>query len=361
MRLNVSPTRSVREWLYRRIRRDQYSFGNRIALVLLLIAVTVGIGTAGYMLIEGWHVHDALFMTVTTMSTVGYGEVHPLSRAGERFTVVLIFAGVGLLAYAFSTIADFIVAGELRGFLRKRRLQGAIDNMQNHFIICGFGRVGREIATTLRESGRPAVVIEQNQALIQYLEEAGYNFIQGDATLDASLQQAGIERARGLCTCLPNDADNLFAVLTARMLNPSLYIVSRANIEENEEKFKVAGANQTINPYTIAGARMASQLLQPTVAEFLDAAMQRNVPDLNILEFAIAGGSAIDGQTVAESNIRKLTGANVLAVHRRDGTVVTDLSDDLCFAAGDGLIGLGTALQLQALEALAQGNTAHEE
>ena len=358
MRLNFNPTRSVRTWFYQRLWRNQYSFGNRIAIVLLLIATTVGIGTAGYMLLEGWHVHDALFMTITTMSTVGYGEVHPLSRAGERFTVVLIFAGVGLLAYAFSTIADFIVAGELRGFVRRRRLQGAIDRMQAHYIICGFGRVGREVAATLRDSNVEAVVIEQDQGLVQYLEETGYNYIQGDATLDATLQQAGIDRARGLCTCLPSDADNLFAVLTARMLNPSLYIIARANLDENEEKFKVAGANQTINPYTIAGARMASQLLQPTVAEFLDAAMHRNVPDLNILEFAISRNSPLDGRTFVESHIRKQTGANVLAVRRTDGTVVTDMADDLRFKGGDRLIGLGTRPQLQALEVLARGDDA---
>lgn len=306
-------------------------------------------GTVGYMVIEGWEWRDALFMTVITLSTVGYGEVRPLTPLGEAFTILLILLGVGGVAYTFSTLADYLIAGELNGILRRQRMGRAINRLRNHYIICGYGRVGQQVAQGLRANHYEVVVIDAGDEHVAEFEREGIHYVIGDATSDPVLQQAGIEHASGLCTCLPNDATNVFVVLSARTFNANLYIISRSNQPESERKLRIAGANQVINPYLITGHRMAAQLLHPGVVEFLEVIMRTGDLELRIEETKIGAESPMRGKTLAECHVRSETGVNVLAVRRGDGRLFTHLSPDFVLQVGDVLIGLGTQPQLTLL------------
>jgi voltage-gated potassium channel len=325
----------------------------------VVLALTLGLvmgGTLGYILIEGWSWEDALFMTVTTLATVGYGEVNPLTSMGRLFTMLLILSGVGVLAYSFAVICDYLIAGELNGMLRRQRMKRVIGQLQHHYIICGFGRVGQQVVEGLRANGHALVVIDSDPDYSAQLDQWGVAHIEGDATDDQVLQQAGIERARGLCTCLPNDAANVFIVLSARTLNPGIFIIARGNQPASERKLRIAGANQVINPYQITGHRMAALLLHPGVVEFLDVIMRRGELELRIEEITIGPTSDLNGRSLADSRVRSETGVNVLAVRRRDGKLCLDLHTDLRLEAGDALIGLGTEPQLAALAGHAHDN-----
>lgn len=317
--------------------------------VLILLTSLLVVGTLGYMFIEGWPWRTALFMTVITISTVGYGEEIPLSVRGEYFTMALIVMGVGAAAYTFTTFTDYIVAGELRGALRRQRMKREISKLTDHFVICGYGRVGRQVGESLRESGYAVVVLDSDPKVAEELEERTIPHILGSAAEDELLQEAGIGRARGLASCLPQDADNVFVVLSARALNPDLVIIARSNQVESTTKLRIAGADQIINPYLITGRRMAAQLVHPNVVEFLDVVMQRGELELRIEELTIAAGSSLDGRTLAEAHVRSETGVNVLAVRRRDGSIHTSVGPDFPISAGDTLICLGTAEQLHTL------------
>jgi voltage-gated potassium channel len=331
--------------------RVKYFFGpdNRLLFVLGLVTALLLSGTIGYMVLEGWGWHDAFFMTVITLSTVGYGEVRPLTPLGESFTIVLILLGVGAVAYTFSTLADYIVAGELNGFLRRQRMMRNIGKLRNHYIICGYGRVGQQVVQGLRANNYDVVVIDAADENMTGLADNGVHYIVGDATSDPVLQQAGIEHASGLCTCLPNDATNVFVVLSARTFNPDLFIISRGNLPESERKLRIAGANQVINPYTITGHRMAAQLLHPSVVEFLDVIMRAGELELRIEEIKIGAASRMNGKSLAECNVRGDTGVNVLAIRRYDGRLYTHLPADFTLHVDDILIGLGTQPQLTRL------------
>ena len=331
---------------------------DRLIFVLGLAATLLASGTIGYMLIEGWGWHDAFFMTVITLSTVGYGEVRPLTELGETFTIVLILLGVGGVAYTFSTLADYIVAGELNGFLRRQRMMRDINKLRNHYIICGYGRVGQQVARGLRANNYDVVVIDIVDEHIGDFEEEGIYYVIGDAASDPVLQQAGIEHASGLCTCLPSDATNVFVVLSARTFNQNLFIISRGNLPESERKLRIAGASQVINPYTITGHRMAAQLLHPSVVEYLDVIMRAGDLELRIEELKISETSSMNGKSLLECNVRGDTGVNVLAIRRHDGRLYTHLPADFRLSADDILIGLGTQPQLSQL-AMRAGDQRH--
>ena len=329
------------------------SLSRRLIIVVSLFAGLIVIGTAGFMFIEGWPWIDALFMTVITLSTVGFGEVRPLSNSGEIFTIGLIVLGVGGAAYTFSTVADYIVAGELRGILRRQRMQKQIRQMSGHYIVCGLGRVGRRVAMDLKDNGADVVVVDHDVEATVQLEELGIPFVPGDASDDGVLSLAGIERARGFCTCLPGDADNVFAVLTARTLNRDLVIIARGDQAGSERKLRVAGADHVISPHTIGGHRMASQLLHPSVVEFLEVVMRQGNLELWIEEVVIDHGSDLENQTMADARIRTRSGANVLAVRRSDGSIFTDPGGSFSLQYQDRLIALGTPGQLISLADLA--------
>lgn len=318
-------------------------------------------GTIGYMLIEGWSWPEALFMTVITLSTVGYGEVQPLTMAGMLFSMVLILLGVGTVAYSFSAVADYIIAGELRGILRRQRMIREIGKLRDHYIICGYGRVGRQVVEGLRYDGYDVVVIEMDSDRAALLQEDLINHIVGDASEDRLLLEAGIERARGLFTCLRDDADNVLVTLSARTLNPSLFIIARSNSPSTEQKLHIAGANQVINPYLIAGTRMAAQMTHPGVVEFLDVVMRRQDLELHIEEITVGSDSDLNGRALANSRIRSSTGVNVLAVRRGQDRLFTDVAPEFRLEAGDVLICLGTSEQLAELadRAADQGKWTH--
>ncbi len=334
---------------------SEVSLLRRLIVVLGMFVAIILVGTTGYIMLEGWPWTDALYMTLITISTVGFGEIRPLSEQGRMFTAALIVMGVGGAAYTFSTVADYLIAGELRGVLRRQRMQKRIRQMQGHYIVCGFGRMGRQVAGELmRNESVDVVVVERNPELLEAIERLGAIPVHGDAAADGVLEQAGIERAAGLCVCLPHDADNVFTVLSARTLNRTMTIIARANSEESERKLRIAGATHVINPYAISGRRMARQLIHPSVMEFMDVVMHQGQVEFRIEEIQVKAGSSLDGKTLEECNVRRRTGVNVLAVRRPTGEILTNLAGDFLLRPGDVLIGLGTPKQLEALSRLAE-------
>jgi voltage-gated potassium channel len=319
---------------------------------VILLLITAG-GTAGYMLIEGWRVVESLYMTVITLSTVGFSEVRPLSSTGRIFTTGLIVAGVGAVAYLFGTISQYIVSGELTGSLRRSRMQKSLDAMSDHYIICGFGRVGQQVLEDLQKEHKPCVVIEEDGALLEAMEEE-FPHIGGDAADDEVLRRAGIERARGLVVVTGDDPTNLFVTLTAFTLNGKLSIVARANHPSTESKLLRAGATHVISPYRISGRRIATQLLYPSVADFLDVVMHSGDLELWLEQIDVHSDSDLHTKTVAEANVRQRTGSNILAVRRHaEGTILTNPAADMRFEPQDVVIALGTRAQLAALSKLA--------
>jgi voltage-gated potassium channel len=316
---------------------------------VILPTITIA-GTAGYMILEGWRFSDALYMTVITLSTVGFSEVSPLSPEGRVFTTLLIVAGVAAVAYLFSAISHHVVSGELHGTLRRRQMQRQIDSFSNHFIVCGYGQVGAQVVESLQQRGKKCVVIETD---IEGLENTDVTMISGNAEDDEVLRQAGIDRATGLVAATGDDASNLFITVSAHQLNKSLTIVARANYASSEAKLRYGGATHVISPHLMGGKRIATQLLYPSVTDFLDVVMHSGDLELWLEEFTLSAKCNLEGKTVAEGQVRQKTGANILAIRRFDGgSVLTNPPSELRFEPGDILIALGTRDQLKTLRAL---------
>jgi voltage-gated potassium channel len=326
-----------------------------LKLALFLVGV-VAAGTAGYMLVEGWTFLDALYMTVITLATVGYREVHALSTAGQVMTMVLIAAGFGIVLVFFVAVTEYIVSGALLGTLRRRRMQRDIDALRGHMIVCGYGRVGQHVVEDLLAKGERVVVVEERELPLSHLDERRL-LVVGDATDDATLERAGIARAHGLVAATGDDAVNIVLTLTARAMNPDLVIVARADHAATEAKLRRAGATRVISLYRIAGHRIAVQLRNPRVADFLETVMHGDV-ELLLEDVAVAAGSALAGRTLEEGRLREQAGVNVLAVAKAGGEHVSNPPGSLPLDAGDELIVLGTAAQLQALARLA-GSAGH--
>ena len=323
----------------------------------LLIMAVFALGIIGYRLIEEWTWLEALYMTAITLTTVGFGEVKPMSDAGRIFTVFLILLGVGAVAYGFSTVAQYVLASDLGPTLRRRRQMRMIRNLEDHIIVCGYGRVGRNVLETLRDGAENVVVIERDEDLVSTIREQGIAAVWGDATSDDTLREAGIERAKGLIACAGKDSDNLFMVLSARTLNPSLTIVARAVSPENESKMQRAGANRVVSPYQIGGRQMANFLSRPNVTEFLDFVTLDSGLELWLEELRIGSGSPLAGQTVVEANIRRATGATLVALVRNETGATLTPDESTRLEAGDELIVLGTRDQLARLENMVSGST----
>jgi voltage-gated potassium channel len=324
-------------------------FDRRLLSVIIILSVLLGVGSIGYSIIEKWSFRDSLFMTVITLSTVGYNEIYPLTPRGEVFTIFLIILGVGGAAYTFSTITDYIVAGELHGLLRRRRMRGKIERTENHYIVCGYGRVGQQVVDGLIENGREVVVIDRNPEPLRLLDTRDIAYLVGDASDDQVLQAAGIQRAQGLSSCLAEDATNVFVVLSARALNPDLTIIARSNVTDSAPKLRIAGADQIVNPYLITGRRMAAELINPTIVEFLDVVLQHGGLDLRIEEIVVGATGELAERSLGQCNVRGETGVNILAVRRKNEDIHTDLGPDFTLNAGDILISLGTPEQLSFL------------
>ncbi len=316
----------------------------QIGRLLLLMAVLLTVGTVGYRWLEGYPWGDAFYMTVITITTVGFGEVHPLSPAGRWFTVGIIFAGVSIGAYALGAVAEYLISGELQGIWERRRKMETLRKMNHHFIICGLGLVGEQVALELHRLGLPFVVVEKRPEAVERCREHGFLCVAGDPAEDSVLREVGVERAQGLVAVLETDADNLFVVLSARGLNPDLTIVAQAVSEDATAKLYRVGADRVVSPYAMAGHRLAGMLVRPYVIAFLDATLRSAELELWLEEIRVAEGSPLVGKTLAEADIRARSGANVLAIARDHKQV--DWSPNLRIRAGDVLIVLGRREQL---------------
>jgi voltage-gated potassium channel len=319
---------------------------------IVVIGVLLALGTTGYMTIEGWGFLDALYMTLTTLATVGFGEIHPLSQAGRAFTIGLIVLGVGGVLYTFTTVMQFVFEGHLGREWEQRRMQRRIDALRDHFILCGYGRVGRQVARDFIEDRIPFVLIDSQESRLEAAAADGCVTLRGDATDDDTLKRAGIARARGLVTCVQSDADNIFVTLSARALRHDLYIVARSDNEDAAPKLRRAGADRVVSPYSIGGRQMAMLAVRPAAVEFVDRVLSRADIELLLEDFAIAERSPLVGRTIAEIQQRVAPGVTVLAI-RRDQRLVTQPDPATDIRLGDEVVAFGTPEQLRALEGVA--------
>jgi voltage-gated potassium channel len=310
------------------------------ALVLVLVA-----GTVGYLLF-GFDLIDALFQTVITVSTVGFQSPHPLDSGSRIFTIVLILLGVGTALYTFSSVLEVLIEGHMRDLVRRRKMERDIARMERHVIVCGWGRVGREVAQFLANAGKEVVVIDRD---LELLSGVGHASVSGDATDDEVLQQAGIYRAATLIAALDTDAGNLYLTMASRSMRPDIQIIARVRTESSEPKLLRAGADRVVNPQLLGGDRMASFVLQPHVVDFVDVVMHDGTLKFRLEELAVSARSSLAGKTLRSVNVRDRTGALVLAIRRPDGTFITNPSTEDAIEAGDVLISVGTAEQLGSL------------
>ncbi|MCA0428080.1 MAG: potassium channel protein [Bacteroidetes bacterium] len=331
---------------------DERVSAYKLLSVLLLILVPVSIGVTGYMLIENASFLDALFMTITTVATVGYGEVFPLSDAGRIFTIFLILSNLGIVVYALSLLGRFVAEGHFFEHWKLKRMKDEIARLQNHVIVCGFGRNGQAACETLRKNGLKYVVIENRMELIQHgLEDASLEFyLNEDATHDETLLHAGINNARGLITTLPDDASNVYVTLTARELNANITIISRASAPASLSKLKRAGANNVIMPDRIGGAHMASLIVLPDIKEFIDVISGQGGADVQLEEYKVEKlQKGFPGNTCRDLGIRVITGANVIGLRNPDGSYEVNPDIDRKLSPDDKLIILGSNAQMQKL------------
>lgn len=317
----------------------------RIQLALGLVLGLILAGTIGYVAL-GFSVLDAVYQTVTTISTVGFREVRPLHTAGKIFTIVLILAGVSTALYAFSVVLEMLVEGHLRRHFERRRMERNIARMTGHTIVCGWGRVGRAVGNYLSGQGADVVVIDLDAARVA---QTPYPALVGDVTDDDVLHKAGLMRARALVAAINTDAENVYVTLSARELRPDLVIVARARTEESEPKLLRAGATRVVNPQRIGGQRIAAAALQPNVVEFLDVVMHDGSLEFRLEEVSIQPGSRLAGRTLYEAEIGDNTGALVLAIRDPDGTFLANPPLQTTLDVGHVLIAIGTGQQLSAL------------
>lgn len=320
----------------------------RLLVAATLLVAAIVVGTIGYAVLEGWPWFDALYMTVTTITTVGGGELRPLDVAGKWWTIVVVAFGFGALTYTVLAGFGYIIEGHLGAEVSQRRMRGRVAKMHDHFILCGYGRVGREIARDFTTERIAFVVIDINPDSLARAAADGVTVMNGNAADVATLQAAGIERARGLVTAVDDDADNIYVTLSARVLKPDLFIVSRANAEDAEQKLRLAGANRVISPYTIGGRRMASLATRPTAVEFVDTVLSANNGQLLLEDITIAAGSAWIGRALADL-FPHGDEAFVLAL-KRAGEMRFRPSPDTQLQAGDELVTAGPPEAIRALE-----------
>src|SRR2546427_6172374 len=322
-----------------------------LRLIGIALACVVLAGTAGFHFIFGWQWLDAFYMVVTTLTTIGYQEIHPLSSGGRVFNLALIFFGVALVFLAIGALTQALLEFELRSFFGRRRMERDIGRLSDHYIICGAGRVGRSAARELARRPVPFLVIEQNEAKAAHHSGEWLTLI-GDATQEATLREAHIERARGLVAATTTDATNLYIVLTARGLNPGLKIIARASEEDAEKHLLTAGADSVVSPYLFAGQRSAHSFVRPHVVSFLDTATTHLGMDLEIGEISVPKHSSFAGKTIESSRIRQDRGVIILAIKRESGMRFNPAPDDN-IQPGDYLIAMGEPSQLRQLEQMA--------
>jgi voltage-gated potassium channel len=322
--------------------------GPRLA-VLLLAAVLAG-GTLGYMVIERWNAWDAFYMTVTTVATVGFREVHPLSIGGQVFTIILIFSGVGTAFYTVTLLATLIVEGGLYRRFESRRVARMLEQITDHFILCGYGRIGSIIATELHQGGVPLVVVERDPTRATQATDRGWLALEADASREEVLAHAGIHRARGLIAAVGTDAENVFTVLTARVMRPDLFIIARVESDDAESKLRRAGADRVISPYRIGATHMVQTALRPAVVDFVRLATSSERLDLSMEQVHITDDSPLANQSIVEAGIRHRFGVIVVGIKRAGGSMEFNPAPEAIMRAGDELVVLGTTESVKALE-----------
>jgi voltage-gated potassium channel len=311
----------------------------RVVTALAVFGLLIAAGTAGYMLLEGWGFLDALFMTATTVTTVGYREVRPLDTSGKVFTIFLIFFGVGTAFYLLTTLVALVIEGDLGAALGISRMKGRIDQLRDHTILCGFGRVGEEIAQEFAERGLPLVVVESNPDAIARATEAGLLVVEGDAADDDVLASAGIVRARTLLAASDSDSGNTYITLNAKAMNPAVFVVARAGKPESEARVRRAGADRVISPYAIGGRRMALSAIQPNIVDFMDTLSVSRGGEQILAEIDVTTDSRLLGLYVR--HLLESTRVTVLGLWRSDGELIVGPREDVRIEAGDRLVVVG--------------------
>jgi voltage-gated potassium channel len=322
----------------------------RLAIIFIAMVVTLGGGTLGFVVIERYSVFDAFYMALTTVTTVGNGELRPLSHAGRVFNSDLILVGVITMLLAVGVMTQTIVELELNQFFGKRRIKGMIGKLEGHVIVCGYGRVGRGAADELRQAGVPFVVVDNNEDKLERAMRGGMLGVLADASRDETLRDCGIDRAKGLIATLASDADNLFLILTAKTLNPRLQLSARVNEESSEGKMRRAGADFVFAPYNSTGHRMAQSIVRPHVQQFLDFTTRNIGLDVGIEQVQVGQRCAFAGKTLAEMAVRRETGVIVLAIRRATGEMLFNPPPEASVTSGDHLIAMGEPQGLRKLE-----------
>ncbi len=332
----------------------RFSMISKMRYAVLLLALIFIIGTAGYMLIEKYSFLDSLYMTVITVATVGFGEVHPLSDGGKIFTMFLILSSMGIFIYSISVITTAIVDGEFRSYFKDFRINAEIKKMEKHVIVCGYGRNGNQAVAELASHGQAFVIIEQNAAIIKEASaNNGMHFIEGDATTDEILLKAGIKSAKAVITSLPLDADNLFVVLSARSMNPKLRIISRATSDSSIKKLTIAGADKIVLPEKVGGAHMAALVLKPDVVDFLKSISVYETSTVNLEEIVYKDiPVSFHQKTLADLDIRNKTGANIIGLKTSEGEYIINPAPETQIQAHTKFFVLGTPDQITKMKVL---------
>jgi voltage-gated potassium channel len=337
--------------------RMSHTGPRKIVKGFVILLVVLIIGSLGYMIIEKWNFSDSLYMTVITITTVGFREVGSISKEGRIFTIFIIFSGMGIIAYIFGMTAQAMVDFQVGAILGRRKLGRTLRSIKNHYVICGFGRIGKIIYRELKAVKIPTVVVDNNPETVQILEEEGIPHIIDDATSEEALIEVGIERARGLVAVVASDADNLFISMSARGLNPKMFIVARADEEQTEKKLLRVGADRVVMPYLIGGRKMAQTIVKPAVTDFLEFTIHNREIGLEMEELVVSEKSPLRGITLVDSGIRQETDVIIVAIRTKAGEMKFNPSSMTRIEVGDTLISLGRSEDLSKLaKILSVGN-----
>ena len=326
-----------------RVKRFRYKSGALRSVITGILAVLVVFvaGTIAYILVEGWGIFDSMYMMIITLATVGYNEVHPLDRPGEVVTALVILFGVGTFFYLTGAIVQLVMEGQLQNLFERRWMQHTIDKMRGHAIVCGFGRIGAVVATELIAEGCDVVVLERSPQLIEELKLQNIPHVAGDATKDETLEAAGLKYAKSLVSALSDDAANVYVTLTARQLNPDIYIVARSDAPEHSQRLTRAGANQVLFPHRYGGMRMAQAVLRPTVLGFMELAMRGDTEDIQVEELTLSPQSPVAGKDLIGSQLRQRFNVIVIGIKKTDGKLLFNPQSQVLLEAGDTLILVG--------------------
>lgn len=327
---------------------------------MVVLFLLMSLGTVGYMTIEGWRLVDALYMTVITLGTVGFEVVRPLSDAGKLFTITLIIVGVSVLGYIVGSLAQIMFEGQIQRIMGRKKVEKMIEALAGHYIICGYGRIGSLICKEFNNNKLPFVIVEKDNETAEKLDEEGYLHLRGDATMDETLLKAGIKRAKGLISVVTSDTENVYITLTARGLNPDLFILARSGEEGSDIKLKRAGANKVVSPYIIGGSRMAQSILRPNVVDFIEIATGSEHMDLQMEEITIPPHSAFAGETLVSSGFRKEIGVIIVGIKKAHGKMVFNPHSQAKIEGGDTLIVLGEPPSIARLEDLVERTSSDE-